>query len=160
MRIEIGQIFTQIVSFLVMLWVLKKYAWKPLLAILEKRQNTIKGEFADIENQKTELDKLAEEYRQKLKGIDELASVKTKEAIDQGRQMAMEIQNEAHQQAKGIIAKAKEDLQKEVLKAKVQLKDELVNMTVMAAEKILQKNLDKEKQKNLMMDFIDQMESQ
>lgn len=159
MRVEIGQIFTQIISFLIMLWVLKRYAWKPLLGVLEERKNKIITEFDTIEKQKKENDQLTEEYRKKLEGIDAYARAKTLEAIEVGKQKAYEIQNEAHQEAKVIIAKVQIDLQKEVFKAKEQLKNEMVKMTVSATEKMIQKNLSEEEKKTLLTDFIEEMGS-
>jgi F-type H+-transporting ATPase subunit b len=157
MKIEIGQVVTQIISFLVMFWVLKRYAWKPLLKNLEWRKNKIKKEFETIEHKKKEINKLIEEYHAHIKDIDAYAHSKTQEAIEQGKQIAHEIQQEAQIQAKAIITKAQADLQKEIFKAKLQLKNEIANIAVRTAEKILQENLDKEKQQNLIADFIEQM---
>jgi F-type H+-transporting ATPase subunit b len=157
MHLEFGQIFTQIVSFLIMLWVLKRYAWKPLLSTLDERKNRIKSEIKSIEKQKKDVESLIEEYRNKLKEIDVYARTKTQEAVDEGKRRADEIQKEAQQKAQAMIIKAQNDLQKEIIKAKEQLKDELVNMTVAATEKILQKNLSKEKQKDLLSDFVEQV---
>lgn len=157
MHLEFGQIFTQIVSFLIMLWVLKRYAWKPLLNTLDERKNKIKSEIKGIEKQRKDVESLIEEYRNKLKEIDVYARTKTQEAVDEGKRRADEIQKEAQQKAQAMIIKAQNDLQKEIVKAKEQLKDELVNMTVAATEKILQKNLSKEKQKDLLSDFVEQV---
>lgn len=157
MRIEIGQIITQIISFLIMYWVMKRYAWKPLLNLLDARRDKIKTDFDTIDTQKKEIENIGEEYRQKLKEIDSFAFSKTQEAIEKGKQIASDIQKEAHVQAKEIVAKAHGDLQKEIAKSKEQLKDEVVKMAMQATEKILESKLDKEKKKNLLSDFIEEM---
>jgi F-type H+-transporting ATPase subunit b len=157
MQLEYGQILTQIISFLIMLWVLKRYAWKPLLSTLDERKERIKSEIKGIEKQKRDVEKLIEEYRDKLKEIDIYARSKTQEAVDEGKRRADEIQKEAQLKAHAMITKAQSDLQNEIVKAKEQLKDELVTMTVAATEKILQRNLGKEKQKDLLSDFVEQV---
>lgn len=158
MRIEIGQVISQIISFLIMLWVLKRFAWKPLLNVMDERRQKIKSEFDSIEAQKKELAKLIDEYNKKLKEIDSLAKAKEQEGIKKGEFAAIEIQNEARSHAKKIILKAEENMFKEIAKAKIQLKNDLVNMTLSASEKVLQMNLDGEKQKHLIEDFVKQTE--
>lgn len=155
MKIEIGQVISQIIAFLIMLWVLKRYAWKPLLGVMEERRNKIKSDFASIDKQKTELDELIQYYKEKLAEIDEEADAKINKAIKKGHEHAQTIHDEAQRQAKLIIAKAQVDLGKEVVKAKQQLKNELINMTLMATEKMLDENLDREKQKKLILNLVE-----
>lgn len=160
MRIEIGQIVTQIISFLIMLWVLKRYAWKPLLSTLDERRKKIKSDIDTIEQQKQEVESLKKQYQEKLNDIDHYARNKIHEAVQEGRKKADEILQATQKKAQALILQAQDDLKKEIFKAKVQLKNELVNMTIMAAEKILRTKLDKENQMNIMKDFIEQIGSQ
>lgn len=158
MHLEIGQIVSQIIAFLIMLWILKRYAWKPLLGILEERRDKIKTDFQTIENQKKANDNLLDEYRSKLKEIDNQARTKMQEGIDEGRKKAVEIQNQAHDEAKAIISKAKADLQKEIVKARQQLKNDIVNLTMKATTKIIGDKLDTAKENQLVADVIDKTE--
>ena len=52
LKIEIPQLITHIIGFLIALWILKRYAWKPLLALLDERRERIKNGFAEIENKR------------------------------------------------------------------------------------------------------------
>lgn len=158
MHIELAQIFTQIVSFLVMLWVLKRFAWKPLLKLLDERRNKIQSEFDTIEEQKRDNELLALEYQEKLKAVDAKAWIIIKEAGDKGHRLLKEIEDEAHAEAKAIVAKAQDELQHEIAKAKVQLRGEIVNMTLAATQKVIETNLDTEKQKKLINDFVEKAE--
>lgn len=158
MKIELGQVITQIISFIIMLWVLKRFAWKPILKTLDDRRNGIKAELRDIEQQEQEIDKIKGEYLEKIREIDTFAKGKTKEAIDEGMAVAEQIRHQAHNEAKEIINKAREDLEKEISKAKKQLKDEIVDLTVMATEKILGAKMDQATQKGLIKQFIDEAE--
>lgn len=154
MKIEIGQVIAQIISFLILLWILKRYAWKPLLQMMEERRHLIKSEFDEIERGKQKLLREEEEYNKKIHDIDLYAHKKVQESVEKGKLVAGEIQQKALGEAREIIQKAKEDSHNEVLKAKAQLKDELVNMTLAATQQVLRAELDQEKQKKLIRDFI------
>lgn len=158
MGLEFGQIITQIIGFLLALWLLKKFAWKPLLGMLEQRRSKIKSDFADIEGKKDKMEKLASDYEAKLKEIDSLTREKLQEAAKEGQKMAADIRENARKEASAMISKAKEELQREVDKAKVQLKDEMVSMTLKATEKMISEKLDQEKHEKLISDFIDELE--
>ena len=154
MKVEFGQVVSQIICFLLMFWILKRYGWKPILTVIEERKIRIKAEFEELRNQKKEIDHLIEDYKHKLAGIDEKAQVKIEEAIKQGKEASLKIQEEAHRQAKIIIIRAQEDLQKEVIKAKIQLKNEIIKITLDATEKILQENIDPKKNEELIASFV------
>lgn len=154
MNIEIGQIITQIISFLIMFWVLKRFAWKPLLASLEERKQRVQAEFDEIEKQKNDISKLSDEYQNKLNEIDTLAASKTKEAIEEGREIAVAIKEEAAAQSRALIAKAHSDIEKEVYKAKSELKNEIVNISTSIAEKLMKRQIDKEAQKEILNNVI------
>jgi len=158
MDLEFGQIVTQIIGFLLALWLLKKFAWKPLLGMLEQRRSRIKSEFADIDTKKGKMEKLVSDYEVKLKEIDSLTRARLQEAAKEGQQMASEIKENARKEASAMISRAKEELQREVNKAKVELKDEMVNMTIKVTEKMIAEKLDREKHKRLISDFIDELE--
>jgi F-type H+-transporting ATPase subunit b len=158
MNLEIGQILTQIVAFVIVLWILKKFAWKPLLSVLEERKKKIKSEFDSIEEQKKKIQTLTDEYNEKLKGIEAEARVKIQEAVKDGRKISQEIQAEARSQAKEILNKTKDEVEREIAKAKIQLKNDMVNMVIAATEKIIKEKLDAEQHKKLIADFVEQAE--
>lgn len=158
MRIQIAQIFTQIISFLIMLWVLKRYAWKPLLKILDERKGKIESDVEAIAAQKLENQKLMKEYQQKLDGIEVQARGILKETSEKAQAAFKVVEREAHTEARAIIERAQIELKQEIAKAKVQLKDDIVNMTLLATEKVIQENLTSDKQKKLIGAFIDQAE--
>lgn len=155
MGLEIGQIVTQIIGFLIAVFLLKKFAWKPLLSILEERRLKIKSEFDNIDKEKKKVEDLLSDYQTKLKEIDSLARVKIQEAAREGQKMANEIKENARKESKDILTKAREEIQRDVDKAKVQLKNDLVNMTMRVAEKLIRERLDEEKDKKLIAEFID-----
>jgi F-type H+-transporting ATPase subunit b len=160
MGLEIGQIVTHIIGFLIAVFLLKKFAWKPLLSILEERRSKIKSEFDSIDEEKKKVDDLLSDYQTKLKEIDSLARVKIQEAAREGQKLANEIKENARGESKDILTRAREEIQRDVDKAKVQLKNDLVNMTIRATEKLIRERLDEEKDKKLIAEFIDAVPTQ
>lgn len=73
MDIEIGQIVAQIFAFLIMLAILKRFAWKPLLKLMDERRERIINEFAAIEKQKQEVNGIKKSYLDKLDHMESLA---------------------------------------------------------------------------------------
>jgi F-type H+-transporting ATPase subunit b len=160
MGLEIGQIVTQIIGFLIAVFLLKKFAWKPLLSILEQRRLKIKSEFDNIDKEKKKVEDLLSDYQTKLKEIDSLARVKIQEAAREGQELANEIKENARKESKDILTKARDEIQRDVDKAKVQLKNDLVNMTMRVAEKLIRERLDEEKDRKLIAEFIDSVPGQ
>lgn len=155
---ELPQLITHAVGFLITLWVLKKFAWGPLLSLMEERRNKIASEFKNIDEEKTKAAELTAEYEAKLKDIDAERREKLLEAVNEGKKIADEIKLAAQEEAKKASAKAKDELERDVAKAKVQLKDDMVSMTISAAEKLLKEKLDDAKHRELIGGFIDNVE--
>ena len=149
---------THAVGFLITLWILKKFAWGPLLHMLDERRKNISGEFENIEHKKEEVTKLTVEYEDKLKGIDEERRVKIVEAVNDGKKMADEIEANARTKARQKAQKAELDLERDVAKAKVELKEDMIAMTLGAAEKVIHEKLDEAKHRELIGNFIDNIE--
>lgn len=154
MNIQIGQVFTQIIAFLIMYWVMKRYAWKPILKLLEDRRNKIQSDFDSIEQEKGKIESLLQEYKTKLKEIDVESHKKLSEAIEEGRIAQRKIQSEAHDQAKQILVKAEEDVKREMDLAKNALKKDVVNMAMLAAEKVLEHQLTPENKEKILNEFV------
>ncbi|MBU8933674.1 MAG: F0F1 ATP synthase subunit B [candidate division Zixibacteria bacterium] len=158
MDVSWQQLLTHALGFLITVVILKKFAWGPLLSILEERRQKIADEFQSIEDEKAKADMLLGEYESKLKDIDSERRTKLVEAVDEGKKIAAKIESDAREKAREIDAKSKADLKRDIAKAKVQLKNEMVAITMTAAEKILAEKLDDEKNRELIGRFIENVE--
>ncbi len=152
------QLVTHLVGFIITVWLLKKFAWGPLLSLMEERRNKIAGEFQTIEDEKAKVAELTAEYEAKLKDIESERRQKIVEAVNEGKKIAEEIKAAARDEAREIAVKAKADLAQDVAKARVQLKNEMIAITMAAAEKILREKLDDAKHRELIGNFIDNVE--
>jgi F-type H+-transporting ATPase subunit b len=142
---------------LIALWILRKYAWGPVLNMLDERRAKIKGDLRAAENTREEAKKDQEELRKQLKEIDATARAKILEAINESRQIAAEIKEDARAEGKDLVERARQEIEREKAKAKVELKNTVVSLAVMGAEKLLVERMDDERNKKLVLDFIDEV---
>jgi F-type H+-transporting ATPase subunit b len=156
--LEWQQILTHALGFLIVLWILKKYAWGPLLGMLEERRQKIVDEFQKIDDERAATEKLKGDYEGKLKNIEVERRQKIAEAVNEANKMASDIQVEAQQKARDMINQTKEQLARDIASAKIQLKEEMVSITMSAAEKILREKLDEAKERELIGRYIEEIE--
>jgi F-type H+-transporting ATPase subunit b len=152
------ELLTQIIGFIIAVWILKAFAWKPLLGMLEQRRSKIQGDLESAEETKAEAAEVLADYQNKLKDIEAEARSKIQEAVAEGNKVAAEVREQARAEAKDIISKARDELGRDVAKAKIELRDEMVNMAIYATEKIISEKLDDAKHRSLIHSFIDEVE--
>ncbi len=155
---DLQQIFSQAVSFLLLLWVLKRFAWKPLLGILDQRRAHIESQLSQVAQSREDLGRLQADYAKRLAQIDEEARVKIQQAILEGKRISMEVQEQARAQASMILTKSKETIELEFAKAQVSLRDQIAEMTVDAVERVLQKKLDAKTDRQLVEATLEELE--
>lgn len=153
------ELLTQIIGFIIAVWILKAFAWKPMMAMLEQRRTKIKSDLDSAEQTNLDAAKILADYQSKLKDIDAEARAKIQEAISDGNKVATEIREQARVEAKDIISKAREELARDVAKAKIELRNDMVNMAISATEKIIAEKLDDEKNRALINGFLDEVEN-
>jgi F-type H+-transporting ATPase subunit b len=155
--IDIRLVATQIIGFLLMLWLLRMYAWKPVLSLLEARRAKIAGAFEEAEKKKGEALELKARYEQDLRGIEAQARQRLQEAVAEGQKVAAEIKSQAQAESVQRLERAAEEIQREREKAKEQLKESIIHIATRAAEKILREELDDAAQRRLAGEFIDEV---
>jgi F-type H+-transporting ATPase subunit b len=158
MSIEISQILTHLVGFLIAFFILKKYAWGPVLQMLDDRRQKIADEFADIEAQKQQTETLLHEYEERLRKIEEEARARINEAVAEGQKVAAEIKSDAQEDARRITARAKSELERDVERARAQLKQDMVIMTLGATERLLHEKFDESANRKLIERFLSEAE--
>lgn len=156
-RQDIAVLVTNFLGFLIVLAILKRFAWGPLLAFLEERRQRIADDFKAIDRQKAEVEGLREEFSSKLKEIDAVKRARIQEGIAEAQRVADSIKSEARRDAQDIRDRALEDATREAERARAELRDYLVDNTVRAAEKVLREKLDASKHRELITRSIDEM---
>ena len=156
--LTIAQIITQILAFLIFLFLMRLFAWNPIIRLLDERKDKIAGKFKRLEELEKQMRELREEYEARIKGIDSQARLKIQEAIKEGRRIAREITDSAREESKGILERARQSLEIEVAQARTEIRDEIIDIVLTATEKIIQERLDEEKQRALIDSFITNLE--
>jgi F-type H+-transporting ATPase subunit b len=152
--IDIKQVLTQIVGFLIFLWLIRKFAWGPVLETLENRRQKIAADLAHAEKEKQDAAALKSEFDRQIKGIDAQARVKIQEAVAEGQKLAAEIKADAQAQARARLERAEAEVESERVSAQKALREDIAKMAVLGAEKILRKKLDEAEQRRLIAEFI------
>ena len=152
---EIGLIFWTIIVFSLLLIILKKYAWKPILTAVDERNKSIEDALSAADKAKEEMLALNTDNERIL-----MESKKERDALlKEGREIKERIITEAKDKAKAeaekILITAKEQINNEKMKAITDLKNQVAEMSIDIAEKILKSELtDKNKQKELISESL------
>jgi F-type H+-transporting ATPase subunit b len=154
-----GLFIWTILTFLGLLFALKKLAWGPLLEALETRQNAIRKSLDDAQQAKNELERLNAESAR----IIQQARVDAEGIVSQGRvdgeRLREEIRTKARTEADNIVKNAERQIQLETSRALEQIRREAVDLSVMIASKIIQRNLTKEDNERLIDEALKQVQS-
>lgn len=148
-----------ITTFLVLLFLLHKFAWKPLLGMLAEREETIRNSLDDAEKTKVELERLQRESKEIIVETRLEAQSIIAESRLQAEKVKGEIIQEAKYQANSILQAAEKQIQSEKDQAVREIRDEVVNLSLMMASKLIKQNLTEEMNKSLIEDSLQKIES-
>ena len=153
-----GLFIWTILTFLVLVGLLAKFAWTPLLRALESRQASIRKSLDDAAQAKVELERLHEQSVQIIREARlEAESIVVKSRGDAERVRA-EMKEKARAEADAIVKNAERQIQLETTRALQQIRTEAVDLSVMIASKIIQRNLTKEDNERLIEEALKQVE--
>jgi F-type H+-transporting ATPase subunit b len=147
-----------IVTFLVLLTILAKFAWTPLLKALEERRNTITKALDDAQQARQELERVAQQSSEIMRRARaDAEAVITQSRADADR-LREEMRLKARSEAEGIVRNAERQIQLETARALQQIRHEAVDLSVMIASRIIQRNLSKEDNEKLIDEALRQVE--
>lgn len=154
LALEPGMLIWTLLTFALLLFILKKLAWKPLLTALENRENTIRDDLQKAEAARTDAEQLLTEHKLLI----ENSEVEARKIVDDARNaaetMKQSIIESANEQAREMTAQAKAEIQREKATALSQLREEVADLAVRAAGKILGEELDAGKHQKMVNDYI------
>ena len=155
--IDPRQVLTQILGFLILMWMLRKFAWGPVLAMLEARREKIAGQFREAEKRQAAAEALRAKYEQEMKSVEAIARQRIQESIAEGQKIAAEIKAQANVEATQRLERAADEIAREREKAKEILKEQIISLSMRSAEKVLRQKLDDPAQRKLAGEFIDEL---
>ena len=153
-----GLFIWTILTFLVLLWLLAKFAWRPLLQALESRQELIRKSLDDAQEARRELERLHVESAQILKEARVQADSIITQTRSDGERLREEMRQKARTEADTIVRTAERQIQLETARALQQIRHEAADLSVMIASKLIQRNLSKEDNERLIEDALKQVE--
>ncbi|OJV51771.1 MAG: ATP synthase F0 subunit B [Bacteroidetes bacterium 43-16] len=138
----LGLFFWTLVAFLIVLFILKKFAWKPILKMLNERETGIANSIASAEKVKLEMAEMKAENERLLQDAREERSLMLKEAKETKDRIVNEAKEQAKVEANKIMEDARQQIENKKNAALTEVKNEIGNMAVAVAEKVLRKQLD------------------
>ena len=154
LSLEPGMLIWTWLTFGLLLLILKKIAWKPLLDALSNREETIKGDLQKAEDARVEAEKLLAEHKTMLDNSELAARKVLEEAKTAAETMKQSIVDQANEQSRQMLEQAKAEIQREKETALSQLRLEVAELAIGAASKLLDEELTGERQKKIVNDFI------
>lgn len=152
--VEWGSALVTLITFLILLALLKKFAWGPLKQVMDKRERDINKDIDDAEQAKINAQKLEERNRQTLRETQEEVQKILEEAKVQARDQHEQIIHEANVRANGMIETAQSEINSQKERAISEINDEVSKLSVLIASKILQKDISEQDQKDLIDKYI------
>lgn len=139
---DIGLLFWTVVTFLILLVLLRKFAWKPILNAVQSREESIDNALNEAEKAREEMAQLKSDNERIQKEARKEREEILKEARDLKDSIITEAKDKAGSEADRIIENAREQIQNEKMAAITELKNQVGRMSIEIAEKILRKELD------------------
>ena len=143
-----------IINFVVLLAILNKLLYKPVVNMLEERKATIKNSMEHAEVAKTEADKLRTEYAALLKDAKQEAQKIIADASKAGEDMREQIVTSAKGEAQKAIQKAQEEIAREKDQAIAALRGEIATLAVLAASKVVDKSISVADHEKMVKEFV------
>lgn len=137
-----GLVFWTIVNFLILAFLLGKFAWKPVMKVLDDREKKIKEDISSAQTAREEAQKIKQEMEAKLEDISNQSIQKLKEAQAIADGEKQKIIDEASKQAGAILEQAKAEIDAQTHKAIETLKSQMADTTLLALKKIITKQED------------------
>jgi F-type H+-transporting ATPase subunit b len=158
-QINPGLIFWTIVTFVVVLLILRATAWGPILELVETREKAITDAIDAAKRERSEAERLLAEQKSAIADARREAAEmmkRNKEEVDRFRD---DLLAKSRKEAEELLAQARRQIEDEKQKALAQVKNLAVDLAIGAASKLLAANLDSVKQRELVAEYIDKLPS-
>ena len=147
----------QIINTVILFIVLKKILFKPVLNIIDSREQAIKNDIATGEQAKSEGLAFKEEYEQKLAVAKNEGQEIIKQATLRAEQKSDEIISTAKEEASTLKERANKDIAQEREKVMNELKNDISNIAILAASKVIEEDIDQSKHEEMINKFIEEV---
>jgi F-type H+-transporting ATPase subunit b len=157
LNLDPGMMIWAWITFLVLLGLLYKVAWKPILSIIEKREQMIQESLNTAAKSNEEAQVLLSKHQDMIRTAESEAQRLIKENREMAEKSHQEIIEQARRSAQKLVEKAKQEIEKEKESALLSLRSEIADLAIEATRKILEESLDEKKQRTLVNAFLDKI---
>lgn len=144
-----GLIVWTVITFIILLVILRMIAWKPLLGALTSREERIRMSLQHAEEARQEAQRLLEENKRQQMQAEEQAQRIMREGRDMAEKIKTEIIEKANTSSRHMVDQAREEIRREKDAALTELRTEVADLAILAAGKLLDANLDTPKQRQI-----------
>lgn len=155
--IDPGLIFWTIITFFLLLGLLGKFAWKPIVKTLQEREARIKDSLDQAEKARREAESLGRKNEELLARAEREAQELIKQAKEAAQKLQGELIDHAKSEAGKLLESAKREIDNDKKTALMELRHEVAHLAVGAAGKIIGSTLDVDKHKKIVDEFINEM---
>ena len=152
--VEWGTVLFTLITFIILLALLKKFAWGPLKSIMDERENAINKDIDDAHEAKVNAKKLEEENRNLLRKTQEEVQTILDDAKHQAKVQQEQIISDANVKANGLIQSAQAEIQQEKQRAIADINNRVSELSVLIASKVINKEISEQDQKELVEKYI------
>jgi F-type H+-transporting ATPase subunit b len=156
--LHLGETVTSIGIFLFLWGLISGIFTKPLAEAINQRTTNLEKTFAEAQDLREQMDRTREEYEARLKQTEEDARTRIQNEVKKAQELRTQIQAEANAKAEDMLRKAREEIEAERDKVMTQVRVHVANLSLLATERILGENMDNERNRRLVEEFIDKVE--
>jgi F-type H+-transporting ATPase subunit b len=149
-----GLTFWATVTFLLLVFLLGRLAWKPILKALDEREGKIKEAIESAERAKREAEEISRKNQELVANMEKEAKQRYQEAIEKAQAERDKILAQATKQTELELSRAREEIQREKESALKELRDQVADLAIAAAGKIINASLDEARHRDLVNEFI------
>jgi len=155
---EPGKTVSVIGVFLVLFPVVKLFFLNPLTDAISQRNTELETTFADAEQLRAQMQTMRSDYEQRLAATEAEARSQIQAQIKEAQELRQSLMAEASARAEDLVKKAQEEIEGEKQKVLSEIRSEVVNLTLAASERLIGENMDTDKNRKLVAEFIDKVE--
>ena len=156
---DLGNAIWTLVIFVIVVVLLGKFAWSPVLGLLKQREEFIHKSLSDAKHDRDEAEARLKDYAAKLQGAQAEAMKIIEEARRDGGRLRDELRERAKAEAETLVANAQRQIQLETSRALGQIRQEAVDLSVAIASKLLQRNISKEDNEKIIDEALRQIDT-
>ena len=150
-------IFWSVLSFAILFFILKKFAFPPILSALDERDKKIRGDIEESEKLKQDVEEIKVDLEEKLKAAHEKAETIVQLAQDEAKKLQEKTVQETEAKVKQVQREAEQEIESSRNKLLKEIRSYTATLTIASAENFLKKTMDDTDKKRLVDDSIEQV---